>query len=518
MFKWRIFFARSLMADNIPTLLQQALALHQQGHLQQAENLYARVLQIDPRQFDALHLIGLIAKQRGDLESALNFFGKALQVDSQQAKLHCNLGATLQEKGEAQHALASYEIALQLQPDYAMAWNNRGNTLRSLQRYQEALDSFEQAMRLQINYPEAYVNRGICLQEVNEHAQAILDFEDALRLRPNYGPAWFALGFSHQQLQDYEQALASYQQALVLIPGHSPAYYNRAIVLIKLERYTDALDDLQQLIDIQPKSSSAYLQRGHALRHLQRFSEAVQAYQMALERGGDAQQIQYHLASLGVRASPSMPPPTYIADLFDQYAERFDQHLQQQLDYQVPQLLDQALPALQTLQNVVPDVELRFNRALDLGCGTGLCAPFLKSIAGTLDGVDLSPKMLEKARQRHLYDRLYCQEIVEFLTQSVSPYDLMLAADVLVYFGDLQTVFEAAYTQLEATGIFAFSVEAATETSWQLQPSHRYAHSENYIRTLAKQVGFELLELTLHHGRREQQQSVSSFIVVLKKG
>lgn len=499
------------MSDQIQTLLQQALAHHQQARLQQAEDAYARVLQIDPRQFDALHLIGLIAKQRGDLESALNFFGKAMQVDPRQAKLHCNLGATLQEKGEALQALACYEIALQLQPDYAMAWNNRGNTLRSLQRYQEALDSFEQAMRVQTNYPEAYVNRGICLQEVGEHAQAILDFEDAIRLRPKYGPAWFALGFSHQQLQDYEQALASYQYALSSTPGHSPAYYNRAIVLIKLERYVEALDDLQQVIDIQPKSPSAYLQRGHALRHLQRLTEAVQAYQIALEQGGDAPQIHYHLASLGVGTMPAMAPSAYVADLFDQYAERFDQHLQQHLDYQVPQLLHQAL------QSLTPQTELEFERALDLGCGTGLCATFLKSISGAVDGVDLSAKMLEKARQRGLYDRLHSQEIVAFLTQSVSSYDLIIAADVLVYFGDLQAVFEAVHTKLNGAGIFAFSVEASQEAEWQLQRSQRYAHSENYLRGLAQQVGFELLALNAHHGRREQAQSVSSLIVVLRK-
>jgi predicted TPR repeat methyltransferase len=510
-FKWRIFFALSLMSDTIQTLLQQGLAHHQQARLQQAEDAYARVLQIDPRQFDALHLIGLIAKQRGDLESALNFFGKAMQVDPQQAKLHCNLGATLQEKGEALQALACYEVALRLQPDYAMAWNNRGNTLRSLQRYQEALDSFEQAMRLQINYPEAYVNRGICLQEVGEHTQAISDFEDAIRLRPNYGQAWFALGFSHQQLQQYEQALASYQNALSVMPGHSPAFYNRAIVLIKLERYAEALDDLQQVIEIQAKSPSAYLQRGHALRHLQRFPEAAQAYQTALEQGGDVQQLHYYLASLGVGTTPSMAPPAYVSDLFDQYAEHFDQHLQQQLDYQVPQLLHQSL------QSLAPQVDLQFERALDLGCGTGLCAAFLKAMSAAVDGVDLSAKMLEKARQRGLYDRLDSQEIVAFLTQSVSSYDLMIAADVLVYFGDLRALFEAVHAKLDASGIFAFSVEASQEAEWQLQRSQRYAHSENYLRSLAKQVGFELLTLNAHHGRREQTQSVSSLIVVLRK-
>ena len=312
-------------------------------------------------------------------------------------------------------------------------------------------------------------------------------------------------------MQDYEQAHASYQNVLSITPGHSPTYYNRAIVLIKLERYGDALDDLQRVIEIQPKSPSAYLQRGHALRHLQRFPEAIQAYQTALEQGGDAQQLHYYLASLGVGTMPSVAPAAYVADLFDQYAERFDQHLQQQLDYQVPRLLYQAL------QKLVPEAELQFNYALDLGCGTGLCATFLKSMSAAVDGVDLSAKMLEKARQRGLYSSLHCQEIVDFLTRSVSSYDLMVAADVLVYFGDLKALFEAAHIRMDAGGIFAFSVEACAEAEWHLQRSQRYAHSENYVRSLAKQVGFELLELKAHHGRREQAQSVSSLIVVLKK-
>jgi predicted TPR repeat methyltransferase len=506
------------MSSHLLTLLQQAISHHQQGRLQQAEDVYVQVLQINPRQFDALHLIGVIAKQRGDTQSALNFFAKAIAVDARQSKVHCNLGATFQEIGEYAKALTCYDLALSLQNDYALAWNNRGNTLRELKRYQEALDSFTSAIELQLNYPEAFLNRGICLQELGEHAQAMADFEDAIKLRGAYPAAQFARGFSLQQLGHYEEALDAYTLALQsqtapTVADLAALHCNRGMVFAKLQRYSEALIDLQQAQALRPDFANAYLQAAHVYRSLQEDEAAILAYQTALALTHDkAQQaqIEYCLASLGATPAPSAAPAMYVKELFDQYAEHFDAHLQT-LSYQVPRLLQDALQS--SGLNHLTKIE----RALDLGCGTGLCGDYLASVAQHLTGVDLSQNMLDKARARDVYQALICDDILHFLAQASVNYDVIMAADVLVYFGQLEELFTAVKDKLASGGCFAFSVEASAMDEIYLQASQRYAHSANYIRQLAEKHGLQLRHSSQHSGRREAQQEVQSLIVVLQK-
>lgn len=501
------------MSPHLHSLLQQAISHHQQGRLQQAEDCYVQVLQIDPRQFDALHLIGVIAKQRGDTQSALNFFAKAIAVDAKQAKVHCNLGATFQEIGESAQALACYDLALSLQNDYALAWNNRGNALRELKRYQEALDSFTRAMEIQFNYPEAFLNRGICLQELGEHAQALVDFEDAIKLRATYPAAQFARGFSLQQLGLYVEALDAYTLALQTTPSVAnlaALHCNRGMVLAKLQRYAEALVDLQQAQALRPDFANAYLQAGHVYRSLQEHEAAILAYQTALALTQDkAQQaqIEYYLASLGAAPTPHAAPATYVKELFDQYAAHFDAHLHT-LSYQVPRLLQDALQSCGLTQ---------IERALDLGCGTGLCGDYLTTVAQHLMGVDLSENMLAQARLRNVYQELIYDDILHYLAQTTPSYDLIVAADVLVYFGRLDDLFGLIKNKLTPGAHFAFSVEASETDEFQLQTSQRYAHSTNYIRQLARTYGLQLRHLSHHSGRREAQHEVQSLIVVLQK-
>lgn len=503
----------SFMSDPIQSLLQQAISHHQQGRLQLAEDTYAQVLQINPRQFDALHLIGLIAKQRGDHETALNFFAKAIQVDARQAKVHCNLGATLQELGKSKEALACYELAISLQADYAMAWNNRGNCLRYLGRYDEALESFTKAMELQIAYPEAYLNRAVCLQDMNEHEHALLDVEDALRLRPHYPAVQFARGFSLQQLRRYELALVAYE--LAFDTSSSPQQQaavicNQGMILAKLKRDEEALATFQRAIEIRPDFGNAYLQLGHLYRSTQQQPAAVQAYQTASHYLTDAalqEQLRYLLASLGQEVIPSSAPITYVKELFDQYAEHFDTHLQEQLAYRIPQLLQDAL------QQVVVGKALS---SLDLGCGTGLCADYLRSISSSLTGVDVSENMLAKAARRGDYTELICDDIVTYLQQETRLFDLILAADVLVYFGELRVLFDLVKQSLVQGGLFAFSVELSDAADIHLHSTQRYQHSRGYIETIAHQFGYQILHGDQYVGRHEAQTEVNSLIVVLQ--
>ncbi|MES2038269.1 MAG: tetratricopeptide repeat protein [Pseudomonadota bacterium] len=500
------------MSAQISNILQQAIALHQQGKLAAAEALYLQVLQAQPEHFDALQLLGVIAKQSGDAALAVTRLRQAIAIDAQQAIAHGNLGTALQDLGLPQEALASYDMALQLKPDYAMAWNNRGNTLRSMGKLPAALHNYDKALRLNPRYTEALLNRGIAQQEMDEHQQALQDFDEALTLKPQDAAIHFARAFSLQCQRLYEDAIAGYEDVLHLQPEHIQAWCNRGICLQKIKQFAAALDSFEQATKIKPDYVKAHLQYGNTLRQMGRDDAAIAAYQTASNHCKDdaeLAQIHYALAALGVMDTPAMSPPAYVADLFDQYASHFDEHLLEILHYQVPSLLSKAISK---------HVKAEPGNYLDLGCGTGLCAAHLRANASKLTGLDLSEKMLNQARKTGLYDELHCAEISDWLQLQDQDFDLIMAADVFVYIGDLNQVFSAASRVTQAGAVLGFSVEIADESAdYILRPSQRYAHSHAYLQRLAQSHGFKIVETSQEIARQDKGEDVHAHILVMIK-
>ncbi len=198
-----------------------------------------------------------------------------------------------------------------------------------------------------------------------------------------------------------------------------------------------------------------------------------------------------------------------MASLFDEYAERFDQDLTESLNYRGPELVLDAIARTGGGQGLA---------VLDLGCGTGLCAPGLRPLAARLDGVDLSPRMVEKAAERGLYDRLEVGELAMVLAARPGGYDLLAAADVFVYLGDLEPVLAAAHDALTPGGRLVFTTERVAGEGYDLGPHARYGHSRSYLVARAAAAGFvlELLEETAT--RWESGLPVPSWLAVMRRG
>ena len=495
-------------------LLQQAVSLHQQGRLEQAQALYARVLALEPRQFDALHLSGVIERQRGNPARAVDLIRAALQVDAGQARAHANLGAALQDLGQVDEALDSYETALRLDPRYALAWNNRGNTLRRLGRPLDALDSYERALALQPNYPEAWCHRAIVLNDLGRQLDAAASAEQALTARPGYADALQALGNALQGLERFGEAADAYDRALAKAAPARQAeiWCARGAALKKSGDLMQALNSYEHALRLRPDYAMAAHYRANALRALGRREDAIAAYHRARELGADPTGIAFALAALGEGEPPSSAPANYVKGLFDQYAGHFDQHLVGVLGYRTPALLKELLDAHLGSAPVLAS-------ALDLGCGTGLCAPFLRPLAQHLTGVDLSEKMLDKAREGGLYVELACADIVDWLRPRQAEWDLVLAADVLVYFGDLMPLFGQAARVLRPGGWFAFSVEALaseTGTGYAITASNRFAHTPAYVRACAQAAGLTVVEQREAVLRQEHGVDVAGMLFLLR--
>jgi predicted TPR repeat methyltransferase len=498
----------SSSTNDVAVLLQEAVGLHRQNKLDAALALYQRALTLDPHHFDALHLSGVIARQLGDPARAVDLIGRAIQIRPDLATAHCNLGAALHDLGRVDESLASYDRAIALKPDYALAICNRGNTLRSLGRQEEAARCYQTALAIDPAYPEAHCHLAILLQDAGQPEAALESADRALRARPRYAQAHAVRADALQSLQRFAEAVRSYDTSIEIDPKRAQTWLSRGTVLQRLKRFDEAVDSYDRAIALQPQYPLAHEYRGNSLRALQRKDEAIAAYQLALDQGAEPGEISYALASLGVGAAPAQPPGDHVKSLFDQYADHFDRHLVENLRYQVPALLDAAIR-----RHLVSE---RMD-TLDIGCGTGLCAPYLRAHSRTLGGIDLSQKMLDRARELGLYDELACRELTSFLSESVQRYDLIVAADVFVYIGDLADVFTQASRALRAGGLFCFTVEAGSSQDFTLAPSQRYTHSIDYVRRLALGAGLRVLEAEKHIGRYEGDVPVPVFVVVAAK-
>ncbi|WP_374199411.1 tetratricopeptide repeat protein [Massilia sp. Bi118] len=489
--------------------------MHQQGRLEQARALYGQVLERDPQQFDALHLSGVIERQLGDPALAVDLIRAALLVDPQQARAHANLGAALNDLGQHAAALDSIDAALRLDPRYALAWNNRGNTLRRLGRQPEALDSYERALALQAGYPEAWCHRAIVLNDLGRHADGAASAEQALAMRAGYADALQALGNALQALERHPEAVAAYDRTLAAAPAARQAeiWCARGAALKKSGMLEQSLDSYEQALQLRPDYAMAEHYRANVLRALDRREDALHSYRRARELGADPAGIAFALAALGDGALPSSAPADYVKGLFDQYASHFDRHLVGVLDYRTPALLTAMLH-----DRLGPQPALA--SALDLGCGTGLCAPLLRPMARHLAGVDLSEKMLEKARTTGLYDELACADIVSWLAGRRAEWELVLAADVLVYFGELAPLFERVAQALRPGGWFAFSVESLAPdrdavAGYAITASNRFAHAPAYVRACAA-AGFDVVETRDAVLRKEHGADVAGMLYLLR--
>jgi predicted TPR repeat methyltransferase len=274
---------------------------------------------------------------------------------------------------------------------------------------------------------------------------------------------------------------------------------------------TAAAELFEQALERAPNWSAAWFALGETREKLDDLQAAAQAFRETLVADPtDAQGAMARLALIGGGETPGALPEAYVARLFDDYAPRFDRHLIKNLGYRAPALIAEGLSA------VAPG--RRFVSALDLGCGTGLMGEALRDRADHLAGVDLSGAMIAKAHERGAYDRLVVSDASAMLGREPPQiFDLIVAADALVYFGDLAPLFAAVVTALTADGLFAFSVETCAGDGFKLEPTMRFAHSRSYVETTAREVGLRPLLIQPASTRREAGRDAPGLICVFEQ-
>ena len=229
----------------ISETIELATQHHQAGALQQAEPLYHQVLQSDPDNAPALHLLGVIAHQKGDDRLAADLINKAIANNSQVSQFYNNLGVVLKALGKLEEAVHAYEKALQLKPDYADACYNMGNSLGLLGRYADALERYNQALPLKPDDPYIYYNIGVAMQYLGRHAEAVENFSRAIQLNHNDTAVYCAMAVSQQILGLHTDAITTLREALRLSPNCAYTHADLGMVLLMTGNFTEGWERYQ---------------------------------------------------------------------------------------------------------------------------------------------------------------------------------------------------------------------------------------------------------------------------------
>ena len=261
---------------------QSGIAHHQLGQLSQAQAIYRRLLEIDPRHAEALHLLGVIAYQTGDHQSAVDLIGQAIEVNPSQASYYSNRGLAHKELNQLDAAVANYDKAIDLKPDLAEAYSNRGVALKDLKQLNAAIANFDKAIALKPDYAEAYSNRGIALKDLNQLDGAVDNFDKAIALKPDLSEAFLNRGVALRNLKQLDAAIASYDKAIALCPDYADAYSNRGVALKDLNHLDAAVASYDKAIALNPNLAEAYANRGAVLQDLKQLVAAINSYDKAI--------------------------------------------------------------------------------------------------------------------------------------------------------------------------------------------------------------------------------------------
>ncbi len=412
------------------------------------------------------------------------------------------------KEGRLAEAEKGYLEVLRRKPDWGQVLNALGTVFLDQSRPDKAKKVFEKAAGLRPPYFPACYNLARLKQRENDHKGAISIYRAMLEKQPGIGEAWNNLGVAYREIGDQDEAISCFRRAVAFAPYMAEAWNNLGVAQDEFNMIENASKSYRKAIEIRSDYASAHFNLGISLQKLRRFKEAEEHYNKVLETRPDDEAARFMLQSLGTSTTPDAAPVEHVRRIFDQCAGTFERILVKDLEYKTPELLfDLVRPYLTEEMNV-----------LDLGCGTGLGAQLYRPFAKRLIGVDVSSKMLEKAAEKKIYNRL---EVFDILQDWGFPqkFDLIYSSDVFVYFGNLDTIIRSASSYLVYGGIIAFSVERLEDNSmeYRLFPSGRYAHSRTYIQDCLRRHGLQLIEETKADIRKQSGNQVKGLLIVAKK-
>lgn len=509
-----------------------------------AKDLCATLCQQRSDDPHAWFLMSAIHAQLGEYADAEQCCLKVIDLAPGLPVVYFNRGLALQQLKRTEEAIVSFRDAIRFQPDFVDAHINLGDALRDVQKAEQACHAYRAAAKLRPDIPAIHTRLAIALRESGDLTGAERSLQQALQIDSKHIPAMLELGRLKIQRRQYPEAIALFREVLSLNRACKEACLQIGGIELIRGNFEAAVESYQKILEFAPEdigtrllvtrmlASHGLLKRaedvcrnglesspnavvllcelGKVMSEQGRAEEAASCLQQARELDPQNEEVEYLLSSFNQNKDAYVAKQKHIRKMFDGYADSFDSHLRATLEYDIPEQLSRVIGEAAVMARQGLDI-------MDLGCGTGLCGPLFRNVAGRLVGVDLSSRMLEKARERHVYDELLEADIIDVLQRSANAFDVILAADVFIYVGDVAPVFAGCAQALRAGGLFAFSVESVEGDKYVLRTSGRYGHPLRYIRALAEEHGFDVLVVREAMIRKEGQQPIPGHVVTLMK-
>lgn len=497
--------------ENPDAIYFMAMIDHQGGRSEVAEHRASELVRLKPKDGKALNLLGTILMSQGKTTDALPCFEKGIKHNETDPVLRvnaaiCNIGA-----GKPEASIEHCKKAIDLNPDYPNAYNILGNAYMGSNDMESAVKSFQQVLEKHPDFHDARFNLGVALFNLDRYDEALECFDTVLSQSPENTHALTRKAEIFLARNELQAAGPFFEQAIKSNPQFSPAHAGMGKLFQRLQKHNEALSHFKRAIELNPDNIEALVYTGDSFRKLDQTEAAAAAYQDALSIDPDNVYAKFHLAAVLDTPPPAKPDGDYVKHLFDALADTFDDSLGS-VEYNAPEQL------IGLARQLLSEDKLANLDILDMGCGTGLNGLQFKPIASTLQGIDISPRMLSVANQRGIYDDLEENDLLSALVRHQNDTDLAVSADTFPYFGDLESIFMAVVSALRDSGLFMFTVETHdNEDDYLLGQTARYSHSRNYVEELAKRRGLEILACNDTVYRKESGADVKGLIVALRK-
>ena len=486
--------------------IELAITAHREGRLDEAERLYLDILKIEPRHADANHNLGILKLSLNKSAEALPLLKTATQINPNMKHFWFNYANAQANEKLYKESEESFIKALNLDKNLVGAQCNLGVVQVNLNKLSEAELSFKKAIELNSSYLDAHYNLGTLLKDKGRLDEAEACYKKSIQLNPAYSDAYNRLGNILFHLGKINEAVKVLEKAIELKPNYPEAYHNLGHVLSNLGKLVEAEKCYKKAIELKPNYPEAFLNLGHAQLAQNKLEEAKKNFKKAIEIKPNLPEANHFLSAITGQTTKTAPRG-YVENLFDNYAQNFENSLINKFEYNIPKEIKEII-----LRN---DPEQRLGSVLDLGCGTGLIGDEINKYCSNLEGIDVSKDMLKQAEKKKIYNKLKQIDIIEYLSNEDLNFDYFISADVFIYVGELTEIFKLIKSRNKSNGKFVFSTEHNEKEGFTLEKSGRYSHSKKYIEKLCKKFDYKLSYFNKTNLRKSQNKFIIGGIYIL---
>lgn len=499
-------------------LERQASTFFGNKEFAKALEIYQLLFQGNPKNESYAIACGICNDSLGNKDLAAEYYHEALRINRKSEAALLNLSTTYYELKNFEKCEEYAQRVLDINPKNASAWQNLANIAFCNSKYEIALEYYQEMYKNNPNSYIAMINIANTYYSLGKYVLALEFAKKSLQRHPSSVAAHILAANSLNAMGKYEKAIDMYTRAyeldaenIDLLNSLSETYHYLSDwenCLLFAWRYTK---------NVKEELNSAQLNFGYLLYecYSEKSKELAQKYASKWLKFYPDNKIVQHMANALINGSALQESDAeFIKETFDSFAPEFEKTLAS-LEYQAPSLIREALE-----NNLKKSIFTKYH-ILDLGCGTGLCGEKIKKFASMrgLIGVDLSEKMLEIAKTKKIYAELICDDLCHYMENSSYFFDVIVASDVLTYFGDLTKTFVRVFRSLTPDGlfVFTFSENELNKDDFYMAPSGRFVHSPSYIERLLKSAGLKLISSERHILRNEAESPVYGYVTVAQK-